>query len=93
MDEVAIKPATPRWDSTITKNIIKKNFAPNYGKRRREVYGKLNPCDFDYKSLSVGNIENSSIKEVWNSEAYNLLRKKHLDKKRDNCYPCDRCPL
>ena len=95
VDEVAIKPATPRWDSYNNEKYYKKEPCTQLWERIYVWYdGKLNPCDFDYKSfLSVGNIENSSIKEVWNSEAYNLLRKKHLDKKRDNCYPCDRCPL
>ena len=56
--------------------------------------GKINPCDFDYKSfLSVGNIKNNSLEEIWNSNEYNSLRKKHIEKKRSDCFPCDRCPL
>ena len=79
VDEVAIKPATPRWDSYNNEKYYKKEPCTQLWERIYVWYdGKLNPCDFDYKSfLSVGNIENSSIKEVWNSEAYNLLRKKH----------------
>ena len=95
VDEVAIKPATPRWDSYNNEKYYKKEPCTQLWERIYVWYdGKLNPCDFDYKSfLSVGNIENSSIKEVWNSKAYNLLRKNILKKKRDSCYPCDRCPL
>ena len=34
--------------------------------------GKVNPCDFDYKSiLSKWNIKFSSINEIWNSQEYN----------------------
>ena len=56
--------------------------------------GTVNPCDYDYKSnLSIGNINQSSIAELWHSSAYNKLRKNHLDGKRSNHYPCDRCPI
>ena len=45
--------------------------------------GKANPCDVDYKSrLSVGNVENNSIKKLWNSNEYKTLREKHLTNKR-----------
>ncbi len=54
--------------------------------------GKLNPCDYDYKSkLSKYNIGDISIKELWNSNYYNDLRKKHLESQRKEVYPCNRC--
>jgi radical SAM protein with 4Fe4S-binding SPASM domain len=54
--------------------------------------GKVNPCDYDYKSvLSKWNVNQKSIKDIWNSEEYNLLRKKHLEKKRNTLEPCKRC--
>jgi len=54
--------------------------------------GKVNPCDYDYKlSLSKWNIKKNTIKEIWNSEYYNLIRKKHLEKQRSMIEPCKRC--
>ena len=54
--------------------------------------GKANPCDYDYKStLSKWNISNQSIKSIWNSEAYNELRNKHLNNERNKVEPCMRC--
>ena len=56
--------------------------------------GEVNPCDFDYKSnLSVGNVKEDSLKEIWNNEKYNILRSNHLNKKRCLHNPCDRCPI
>ena len=54
--------------------------------------GKANPCDTDYKStLSVGNFNNKSIKELWNSEFYKKLRENHVNNKRKNLFPCKNC--
>ena len=54
--------------------------------------GKVNPCDYDYKStLSKWNVKNKTISEIWNSEEYNSLRQKHLDQKRNTIEPCIRC--
>ena len=95
VDEVSIKPATPRWDSYNNKPIkITKSCSQLWERMYVWYDGKINPCDFDYKSfLSVGNIKNNSLEEIWNSNEYNSLRKKHIEKKRSDCFPCDRCPL
>ena len=54
--------------------------------------GKINPCDVDYKSLlSVGNYPNKTLEQLWKSESYNTLRKKHLEKKRSLIKPCSSC--
>ena len=56
--------------------------------------GKTNPCDADYKSyLSYGNLNENSIKEVWNSDKILDLRKKHLSGNRKDIVPCDRCGI
>ena len=56
--------------------------------------GKCNPCDADYKSeLELGNIQKSSLKQVWNSQKFSDIRNKHLKNQRSMCYPCDRCPI
>lgn len=54
--------------------------------------GKVNPCDYDYKSLlSKWNAKNQSVKEIWNSKDYNYLRNQHLHSQRKNIEPCKRC--
>ena len=54
--------------------------------------GKVNPCDYDYKSLlSKWNIKDKSISEIWNSEEYNYLRYCHLNSLRNKIEPCKRC--
>ena len=54
--------------------------------------GKVNPCDYDYKSiLSKWNIKDQSIKSIWNSNEYNDLRNKHLNDQRKQVEPCARC--
>ena len=56
--------------------------------------GKVNPCDYDYKSiLSKWNVKQKTIKEIWNSDYYNLIRKQHLEKQRSMIEPCKRCPI
>ena len=56
--------------------------------------GKCNPCDADYKSyLSYGNINENSIKKIWNSKKIKSLRLKHLNNQRKNIVPCDRCGI
>ena len=95
VDEVSIKPATPRWDSYNNQPCNSTESCNQLWERTYVWYdGQVNPCDFDYKSfLSMGNIEKNSIEEVWNSNEYNELRNKHLKKERSSCFPCDRCPL
>ena len=54
--------------------------------------GKVNPCDYDYKSvLSKWNVKESSIKEIWNSDYYNYIRERHKLKERSKIEPCSRC--
>lgn len=54
--------------------------------------GKVNPCDADYKSnLSFGNIKENNIKNIWNNNQINNLRISHLNDKRHDFNPCDRC--
>ena len=54
--------------------------------------GKINPCDYDYKStLSKHNYNITSIKESWNSIYYNELRSMHLKRDRRLISPCNRC--
>ena len=54
--------------------------------------GKINPCDYDYKSvLSKWNVKENSISDIWNSEYYNYLRYLHTNQLRKKIEPCNRC--
>ena len=54
--------------------------------------GKVNPCDTDYKStLSVGNIKEKSVSQLWRCASYEALRTNHLEKQRSKLNPCQRC--
>ena len=58
--------------------------------------GTVNPCDFDYKSImSHWNITKSSltVQDIWTSEHYDKLRKRHLSLKRGSIEPCRRCVM
>ena len=62
--------------------------------RRMYVWwdGKTNPCEVDYKSdLTPGNIFKKNISQLWRSNIYQKIRKKHLSKNRKSIVPCDRC--
>ena len=55
--------------------------------------GKINPCDVDYKSsLSIGNIDNHDLSELWRSRNYENLRYTHLNK-RKSLSPCNKCSV
>jgi len=82
------------WESAYDNEIneIKKHCSQLF----RNIYiwwdGIVNPCDYDYKSiLSKNNINNESIKQIWNSENFNFLREKHINKKRREIQPCNKC--
>lgn len=54
--------------------------------------GRVNPCDVDYKSqLSPGSILDRGMSAAWRSDAYNSLRKRHLDGNRQSLSPCRGC--
>ena len=93
VDEVSIKSAAYRWDTY--NNPINDITEPclNLWNRMYVWFdGKVNPCDTDYKSyLSVGNANDKSLKELWNSEEYIKLRELHVKGNRGKINPCDRC--
>ena len=92
-DEVALVNYNP-WQSAYDNpiNDVKDPCSDLF--RRLFVWwdGKVNPCDYDYKStLSKWNAKFLSIKEIWNSEYYNELRDLHKAKERNKIEPCKRC--
>lgn len=95
VDHVTIKPATPRWDTYFNEPNNALTPCKLVYERMYVWYdGTINPCDFDYKSkLAVGNLNDMTLKEAWNSENYKILRTKHDSGKRPEVFPCDRCTL
>ena len=92
-DVIAFVNYTP-WESSYDNEINNLDHACEELWTRMFVWadGKVNPCDYDYKSLlSKWNVKNTPINEIWNSEEYNLLRDLHLEKKRSSIEPCKRC--
>ena len=92
-DEIALVNYEP-WESSYENpvNEIEEECTELY--RRMFVWydGKVNPCDYDYKSLlSQWNAKNDTIKSIWNSEYYNKLRDLHRAKERNKIEPCKRC--
>lgn len=96
VDHVVMIDMIHRWDTYHNpKEIMAKEPCRALWERMYVWYdGKCNPCDEDYKSeLCVGSIKDSTIEEIWNGEKYKLIREAHMNNKRENYFPCDRCPL
>jgi radical SAM protein with 4Fe4S-binding SPASM domain len=56
--------------------------------------GVVNPCDVDYRSiLSVGNIENETLSQIWQGDKYNTLRTQHSTESRCKISPCSGCSV
>ena len=95
-DHVTASFPEERWNTYKNKKTPKANDPCVYLWERMYIWfdGKVNPCDLDYKSyLSYGNFKNNGIKEIWNNKTISKLRNDHLEEKRKNIVPCDRCGL
>ncbi len=95
VDQVAFVDYLP-WENVYKSNYSKIETPCSDLWRRMFIWwdGKANPCDVDYKSqLSVGNINNKNISELWTSNYYNKLRQQHELKLRSDASPCNRCVL
>lgn len=93
-DEVVMKRAFNRWDTYNNEKMEDFTEPCSYIWERMYIWfdGKVNPCDADYKSfLSYGDVTKKSIKELWNENSIEKLRKLHLNKLRCKANPCDRC--
>ena len=94
-DNVVCAQALQRWDSY--KNMpATENSLPSCPLLWERMYvwydGTVNPCDYDYKSLlQTGNVNQSSLEEIWQGAAYEQLRGNHLAHNRNRHVPCDRC--
>ena len=93
-DEIVFKKVSERWNTY--NNKVDEDLTTPCRSIWERMYiwfdGKVNPCDADYKSkLSYGNVKNSTIKEIWNSNKLNQLKNMHLKNDRSKIIPCDRC--
>lgn len=84
-----------RWD-TYNNTILPNEKLSPCGDLFERMYiwwdGKVNPCDVDYKStLAVGNVNEQTIKEIWNGFQYSELREKHLNGLRSEYSVCSKC--
>jgi radical SAM protein with 4Fe4S-binding SPASM domain len=92
-DEIVLVDYDP-WESAYDNDVNNIDDECSELYRRMFVWhdGKVNPCDYDYKSmLSKWNANKDSIKSIWNSEYYNNIRSLHKSKKRNIIEPCKRC--
>jgi radical SAM protein with 4Fe4S-binding SPASM domain len=95
VDQVAFVEYNP-WENTYEQPINDIAMPCSDLWRRMFVWwdGKVNPCDTDYKStLSVGNITERGLGELWTGEAYDRLRRNHLERRRHEQSPCNRCTV
>ena len=92
-DIVTFTNYTP-WESSYNNSINDIELPCTELWRRTFIWqdGVVNPCDYDYKSLlSKWNIKGTTISQIWTSEAYDDLRRSHLEKMRSQLEPCRRC--
>tara|TARA_A100001015_G_scaffold280383_1_gene342546 strand:- start:1559 stop:2737 length:1179 start_codon:yes stop_codon:yes gene_type:complete len=95
VDQVAFVDYNP-WENSYQKasNDIQEPCSDLW--RRMFIWwdGKINPCDVDYKSLlSVGNIKDNNISNLWLSKQYNGYREDHLKSNRRKIKPCNSCTV
>ena len=95
VDQIAFVDYMP-WENVYESKLSGTNMPCSDLWRRMFIWwdGKVNPCDVDYKSkLSVGNIKEKNITNLWNSKIYKNLRNQHESNNRKNASPCNRCVL
>lgn len=95
VDQVAFVEYNP-WENTYSQPVNDIATPCSDLWRRMFVWwdGKVNPCDTDYKStLSVGGIGQASLGDLWTGPAYNELRRRHLEGRRREQSPCNRCTV
>jgi radical SAM protein with 4Fe4S-binding SPASM domain len=95
VDQVAFVAYNP-WENSYQRpvNDITTSCSDLY--RRMFVWcdGRVNPCDVDYLStLSMGNVKDQSLSDLWTGEAYSRLRIAHAENRRCEVSPCNRCTV
>ena len=95
VDQVSFVDYNP-WEDTYNQPINRIKTPCSDLWRRMFVWwdGSVNPCDSDYKStLNVGSVKETGVSNLWQSDAYMRLRDGHINEKRFQCAPCNRCSL
>ena len=96
VDQVAFVNYSP-WESAYDNqvNSIKTPCSELWGRMFVWWDGRMNPCDYDYKSTLTNKLKptfpNESIADFWGGDFLNSLRNTHLKKERHNIEPCSRC--
>ncbi len=93
-DTVVFVKMHQRWDTYNNPVHPEKTYPCVFLWNRLYVWndGTCNPCDEDYKSmLSVGNAKEMTLREIWQGEKMNALRRDHQKGSRCDHMPCDRC--
>lgn len=97
VDDITIFEMEERWDTYNNAVHPDVKVPCNYIWERFYIWydGTCNPCDVDYKSqLSPGKItDTTTIKDIWQGSALNKLRNAHLEGRRSDLVPCDRCGI
>ena len=93
-DTIVYVSAQERWD-TYGNTLHPENNVPCLFLWERLLIcfdGTCNPCDEDYKTLlSPGNINKTSLQEIWQGPSMSKIRSDHLNNMRHCHNPCDRC--
>lgn len=85
-----------RWDLYNNSKDMMSNTPCHYLGRNLSIYfdGSVNPCDIDYQGeLTVGDLNDKTIRELWNGDEYKKLFDAHKQNSRKDYFPCDRCPV
>ena len=95
VDYCALTPIQERWD-TYNNSILPDDALMTCGDLFERMYvwwdGTVNPCDVDYKStLAVGNLNEQTIEQIWNGDAYTKLRDDHMNGGRSKHKVCSQC--
>lgn len=96
-DEIGLVDFREETDLHNYKPRVCKKFKCNFLWQRLVVLwdGSTYPCLFhgvkDPQELYLGNVKKNSLKEMWNGEKMNKLRKLHLKGQSDQNSSCDKC--
>ncbi|EJT6665645.1 radical SAM protein [Clostridium perfringens] len=85
-------PIAVPWGNPILKNLVKESeFVCPAGKTALEINhdGTIYPCPYMYDNkFNMGNLKNSSLKEIWTNNRWTLLRKNFWSD-NSKCINCD----
>ena len=90
VDHVRLQPKLIRGPRT---DVCPEPFGKDYGKLVVLWDGRVIPCCVDYNAeLTLGNVQNDTIPNLWKNEKIGLLREQHLKGEfPDTCADCNEC--